>query len=224
MANDTLAKRIATDPAYERTRENNAEFEAAARAAKIFSDSFRALTNTASDERLMGRLNQAMSKVVKTDLVSARGERNVATGDVLLLNGFEFNGRTKLRTIFFVQYTATIDRATGNLVVDIPEFVPKDRLKAPRGTTHFSLVYGAAEIDFVTGDYKEVTANTAEMVYGKAPQTAINLSQALTANSVRPLFLALGVRFYQEVNGAFYQLNAGKFNALCVVKVDKPAA
>jgi hypothetical protein len=33
-------------------------------------------------------------------------------------------------------------------------------------------------------------------------------------------FLALGIEFYQEVNGQMYPLKNGAFNALSLVKVD----
>jgi len=48
----------------------------------------------------------------------------------------------------------------------------------------------------------------------------INLANAVTAASTHPLFLALGIEFYQEVNGQMYPLKNGAFNALALVKVD----
>jgi hypothetical protein len=42
----------------------------------------------------------------------------------------------------------------------------------------------------------------------------------VTAASTKPLFLALGVEFYQEVNGQMYPLKNGAYNPLALVKVD----
>jgi len=41
----------------------------------------------------------------------------------------------------------------------------------------------------------------------------------VTANSTHPLFLLLGIQFYQQVNGINYPLKNGSFNALKLVKV-----
>lgn len=43
---------------------------------------------------------------------------------------------------------------------------------------------------------------------------------AVTAASTKPLFLALGVEFYQQINGTMYPLKNGAFNPLSVAKVD----
>ena len=48
----------------------------------------------------------------------------------------------------------------------------------------------------------------------------INQVNAVTANSTKPLFLALGVEFYQEINGQMYPLKNGAFNPLSIAKVD----
>jgi hypothetical protein len=41
----------------------------------------------------------------------------------------------------------------------------------------------------------------------------------VTANSTNPLFLLLGIEFYQEVNGEMYSLRNGGFNSLAIVMV-----
>ena len=48
----------------------------------------------------------------------------------------------------------------------------------------------------------------------------INLANAVTPASTHPLFLVLGIEFYQEVNGQMYPLKNGAFNALALVKVN----
>jgi hypothetical protein len=41
----------------------------------------------------------------------------------------------------------------------------------------------------------------------------------VTANSTHPLFLLLGVEFFQEVNGQMYSLRNGGYNSLAIVMV-----
>jgi len=220
----TLSKRIATDPAYERTRENMAEFERAGKAGKLLTDSMRILANNARDSRLTSRMAKEMSKVIKTDALNGRGLRTVTDGNLGLLQGFEFNNDARLTTVFFAPYTVAIDRAAGTLNIAIAEFEPKTMINAPAGTTHFSVTAAASEVNFGGNVHTGAHAATAELVYGDQKEAAIALNTAVTANSTQPLFLALGVRFYQQVNGKFYPLNSGKFNALAIVKVDLPAA
>jgi hypothetical protein len=48
---------------------------------------------------------------------------------------------------------------------------------------------------------------------------ALSLTNQLVANSTHPLFLILGIAFYQQVNGVNYPLRNRKFNALSIVRV-----
>jgi hypothetical protein len=42
----------------------------------------------------------------------------------------------------------------------------------------------------------------------------------VTANSTKPLFLSLGLEFFQEMNGDKYALKDGSVNCHTIVKVD----
>ena len=50
--------------------------------------------------------------------------------------------------------------------------------------------------------------------------TATLITHPLTPGTTKPLFLTLGVEFYQEVNSIQYALNSGAFNCLAIVKID----
>jgi hypothetical protein len=63
------------------------------------------------------------------------------------------------------------------------------------------------------------TKATAVLPWDNNATAVINLANAVTANSTHPLFLALGIEFYQQVNGQMYPLKNGAFNALSLVKV-----
>lgn len=85
------AKRIATDPAFQRTRENGMEFGTAGKAGKLLRNAVRVLIQNASDSKMVSRLTREMMKVIKADELSPRGQRNVINGEPALLEGFEFN-------------------------------------------------------------------------------------------------------------------------------------
>ena len=213
------ANRIANDPAFQRTRENGSEFGAAGKAGKILRNSLRALLQNSSDSRVVSRLTSEMVKVIQADATNVRGLRNVIDGEAELLEGFEFNINAKLGSTLFAPFTATIDRVTGALTVNLPSFVPVNMIAAPGGCTHFKIVSAGAEVDFENEVFVADVNESAQLPLGAAATAVINLANAVTANSTHPLFLVLGIEFYQEVNAVKYSLKNGAFNALSLVKV-----
>lgn len=211
--------RIANDPGFQRTRENGAEFGRAGKAGKILRTAIRALLQNSSDSKMVSRLTRDMIKVIQADLTNPRGLRNVIDGEAELLLGFDFNLEGKLSTTVYAPYTATIDRATGQLEITIPAFIPANMINAPGGSTHFKINAAAAAIDFEQNEYEAETSATAELPLNGTLTAPITLTHTLTANSTRPLFLVMGVEFYQQVNGLFYPLKSGAFNALAIVSV-----
>lgn len=214
------AKRIASDPAFQRTRENGAEFGRAGRGSKMLRTALRQLVQNASDRLMTSRLTREMMVVIKADATNERGRRNIIDGEAELLTGFEFNLNGKLSTTLFAPFTASINRVTGELTANIPSFIPANMIQAPAGTTHFKIVSGGAEIDFENKTYVAQQQGTAAIPWDNTASAVINLVNAVTANSTHPLFLVLGIEFLQEVNGSMYPLKNGAFNALSVVKVD----
>ena len=213
------ASRIKSDPAFQRTRENGAEFGRAGAAGKILRTSLRALLLNSADGRMVSRLTQRMMKVIQADAVNERGLRNVIDGEAELLTGFEFNIRGKLGTSLYAPFTTNIDRAAGELTVDLPPFVPANMIAAPSGTTHFKIISAGAEVDFEEETFVVSNSETAILPWNAAPTVAINQLNAVTAASTKPLFLAVGLEFYQEVNGQMYPLKNGAFNPLALVQV-----
>jgi len=214
------ASRIKNDPAFQRTRENGSEFGRAGKAGKVLRTALRALLLNSADGRMVSRLTQQMVKVVQADMVSERGLRNVIDGEVDLLVGFEFNIRGKLGTSLFAPFVGTIDRVAGKIKVALASFVPVNMIAAPGGTTHFKIISAGAEIDFEAETFVETHAESAILPWDSTATAAINHINSVTPASTKPLFLALGIEFYQEVNGQMYPLKNGAFNPLSVVKVD----
>ncbi len=213
------ASRIANDPAFQRTRENGSEFGRAGKAGKTLRTAFRALLLNSADNRMVSRLTQAMIKVIQADLVNERGLRNVIDGEAELLVGFEFNIGGKLGTSLFAPFLGAIDRVTGEITVDLASFVPANMIAAPSGTTHFKIISAGAEINFEAETFVVASSETAILPWDMIPTVAINHLNTVTPNSVSPLFLALGVEYYQAVNGRMYPLKNGSYNPLSLVQV-----
>jgi hypothetical protein len=108
----------------------------------------------------------------------------------------------------------------GTLNVDIASFIPINMVAAPSGSSHFKLMSAGAAVDFENETFEVDTNETAQMPLDSIATAVINLSNSVTANSTNPLFLALGIEFYQEVNGVKYSLKNGSYNALSLVKVN----
>jgi hypothetical protein len=214
------ASRIKSDPAFQRTRENGSEFGRAGTAGKILRTALRALLLNSADGRMVSRLTQQMVKVIQADLTSVRGLRNVIDGEAELLSGFEFNIRGKLGTSLFAPFVAGIDRLTGDISVDLDSFIPANMLAAPTGTTHFKIISAGAEIDFENETFVEAHSESDILPWDATATAAINQVNTVTPASTKPLFLALGIEFYQEVNGQMYSLKNGAYNPLALVKVD----
>ncbi|MBS1755459.1 MAG: hypothetical protein KF741_13355 [Ferruginibacter sp.] len=214
------ADRIANDPNFQRTRENGSEFGRAGKAGKTLRTALRAMLQNASDSRMVSRLTREMVKVIHEDVTNPRGLRNVIDGEAELLIGFEFNRNGKLGTTLYAPFTAVIDRVAGTLTANLAAFVPQNMIAAPGGTTHFRIVSAGAEVDFENESFVVDSQQTAVLPWDANPTAVINLPNAVTANSVHPLFLALGIEFYQQVNGQMYPLKNGAFNALSLVNVN----
>jgi hypothetical protein len=213
------AERIASDPAFERTRENQQEFARAGKAGKVLRTALRSLLIHAADGHLVSRLLKEMMRVVKADATSDRGLRNVLDGELELLEGFEFNENGKLSQTLFAPYTASIDRATGVLSISLPGFVPGQMILPPVEATHYQIVSAGGPVDFTTGGNGISTTTTGILPLGNDMSAAVDHSFDAGANSTQPLFLVLGISFFQAVNGKYYTLKNGAFNALTIVKV-----
>ena len=212
--------RIATDPAFQRTRENGAEFGRAGKAGKVLRNAVRTLLQNAKDNRVTSRLTGEMMKVIKADITTPRGMRNVIDGEAELLQGFDFNINAKLGTTIYAPFSSAINRVAGTLTVTVPSFLPAERIAAPNGTTHFNIVSMGAEVDFENETFTTDSKESGILPWDNTATAALNLANAVTANSTHPLFLLLGIQFFQEVNGVKYPLKNGAFNALSLVKVN----
>lgn len=214
-------KRMANDPAFKRTRENGQEFGTAGRYGKYLRNAIRPIIQLASDKRLVSRMLKDLMTIIKTDVINDRGARNPVDGDLNLLNGFEFNNNGILASTLYVPYIATLDRISGEGEIEIPEMVPTQMIKAPAGTTHFKFISAAAEIDFLKGNSVAVYNETAEIAWDNTPLPLTTLLNNVNPNSDLPLIQVLGIQFFQQINGGFYPLNNGMFNALCIVNINK---
>ncbi|MBK8518447.1 MAG: hypothetical protein IPL55_19830 [Saprospiraceae bacterium] len=214
------ADRINSDPTFQRTRENNAEFGMSAAAGKLLRTSVRNLMMTASDNRVTARLTRLMTDVKNLDAANDRGERHVHEGFDLpegkaVLKGFNFNDRAILSGILFKAYA--LNTTSGAL--DITGLVPAMDIVSAPGATHVNIKAGWSKVDFATGEFETVISNAVNLpINGTSGNVALTQAVAPTLASGINVF-TLQIEFYQEVNGNQYSLKNGGYNALAVIDV-----
>ena len=215
------ADRIANDPGYQRTRENNVEFSEVASASKKIRDILRIMILLTHDPKMASRLTSRVFKMMKADAINVRGERKVLYESFNILKDFNFNEAAPLNNTLFVVAASSIDRVSGTVEVVIPEIRPDVHVNKPKGATHFRITAGAALVslnDELERGIMEI--KDSEFLSIKTTTTGFTLSSTLPANALAPIMLVFGVSFYQEVNSVYYSLNNGAFNSLSVVAID----
>ena len=213
--------RYKTDPAFERQRDNAAEFSRAAKGGKLIRSAMRPLIMHAKDRKSALRLTAELKKIIPTDLVSQRGQRNLTLANTVQLKGFEFNSVSLLDEKFYAPFTPQIDRATGTLTINIPAFTPKDMIVAPEGTTHFQIISGGLSADFKNDLSEFDMQQSAILPLDNNATAALTLTHNVSPNSVGTLLIAMGIRFYEQVNGFTYPMKDASSNSLKVVEVEK---
>jgi len=213
-------ERFLKDKAFKPQRDNGIEFGRAGKAVKLMRIAFQDQIGPVKDRILTARMQKRMVQVVKSDTTHRRGGRLVELGDLSYLEQFPINGNAGLEKSFKTEYTASVDRASGDVKLSVPAFIPVNCLEKPESGTHFRLVCAASEIDFAGNKSNTVSSETALMPIDDLPTAAITLTGQLTPASTLPIFLAVGIRFSEVVNGFEDPVEGGEHNALDFVKID----
>lgn len=205
----------------ERVRNNMAEFSTAGRAVKLIREAFKTQISIAKDRHLTPRLQVAVVKVVKADTVHPHGKRTAATGDLVLLEQFQCNPKALFNTVLGTDHSSSIDRATGDVTLIVPPFIPENRLVKPDGSTHFRISATCSEIDFENNTFVTKTEQSALLPIDRLATAEISLTNTMTPGSTLPIFLAAGIQFSELVNGFETPIVGGDSSALCFVKIDQ---
>ncbi|MBS9525967.1 hypothetical protein KI659_18245 [Litoribacter alkaliphilus] len=210
-------ERIMNDDAFERTRENLAEFARAASGAKLLKDAFREITVRARDLRTHNRLYSQALKVLKTDTLSDRGERRIENGEMGLFTGFQFSNNCMFEATIYAKFNVEDDGT--DLKVAFDAFSPRKYLSRPNGATDFRMFLVGTGVNFQNGE------NSSQIMISPVHKLSIDALEGLELTVAKSegggdfQFFALGVEFLQEVNGKTYTLNNGAHNAAKIIQV-----
>ena len=211
--------RIANDPAFVRTRENNSEFGSSARSGKLTRDNLRPISMNATDGRVVARMTKIMTQIKNLDTTSVRGARNVgvamATAQAkALLKGFEFNREAMLSSMLFKPWA--VNTTTG--VITIAGLVPTLDLIYPEGATHVSFTGAYANINYATG-IADVKLTNVQNLPITGTSSAITLTPTVVPTGTGAKIFLLKIEFFQLVNAVQYSLKNGAYNALKIIEV-----
>jgi hypothetical protein len=214
-------ERIKKDPAYARTRENGAEFGRAGKAGKELRNALNEVLTRAADKKISNRMAAIILKAIQADTTNRRGERTVQDGDLTLLKGFEFNEAAPLESILKVSHTIAFDRVAGSTQLAIDAFNPSEEIPQVEGATHARFILATAAVDFGNQGYEVDVDESADVELSVLDQPAINVATAITADTPHPVFVVIGVEYFQEVNGHMYPIQTKTHNPMAIVEVSK---
>ena len=218
-------KRILSDPAFKRTRENMSEFGGSAKVGKSLRMGFVSVYKSMAGVGTVGRLTGVMKRINSV----GTGRRGQRVFDILpnkvLLEGFEFNKNAPLDAMFFAPNDApSLDANRSIATWTIPDFNTDDYILPPVGASHFRLVLATTVLsnfsyneDLKSYEPVEAAENetngisfTTEIALGGMVGADINLSVDLGFSVALPATVgvvsAIGIIFYQEINSQFYEL------------------
>ena len=213
------AERIASDPAYRRTRENASEFTYCSKAGKVFRQAFAAFSKKTMDRDINQRTMKVMFAIKNLDETSARGARSVAVAmerdnAKTLLKGFDFNSSAPLSSILTKKID--LDSSSGSLI--IPDFNPERDLKSASEATHVSFQSAWTRIDFANYSFDSKYSQVVNLAL-QDEQTSIQLTPSGSPEGSGVDFYAVLIEFFQEVNGVQYALENEGFGVMHLLEV-----
>lgn len=215
----TNPNRYKTDRAYQRVRENNAEFTYSATMGKLIRYAVKPFTLEVSDNTLVPRLTKVLMGIRKYDKISRRGERKAEnafhTPDAQnMLRGFEFNLQTPLKCVLSKNLIFDID----NNALSIPKLKCSTELTFPLGATHFDMQLGLAQID-IENNLSQFTYSNIFVGNPSMAITDVNLVLKDIPDMKGIKIYLFKIEFYQEINEEKYKLYEGNFNSCQIIGI-----
>lgn len=211
-------KRIKTDPKMARVRENGSEFGHCSKVNKVFRQGLKPFYAGYTLTQFHSRLQGAFTTIKNLDAVHARGSRTVAAGlehtdGKQLLQTFSYTPACAFSTWAGFEPLFNWDNQT----LTVSGFNASG-LPFISGSTHMQLRLGILDFDFESLQYQlnMSAVLTVDRAFGAD-------TFDLAPETVRPIvsrgIAVLGVRYFQDVNGAFVALQGQQAVGFQVVAV-----
>jgi hypothetical protein len=212
-------RRVLTDPVFEMTRQNNAEFTRACKANRLLRRAFKLAMHNKADRYVSGRLTKTMFMILQSDSVNDRGERRVTKGELNILEGFNFNRDTSLQNVVRAPYSVTINNDVSLATISFPLFMPKAMIETPSGANACMLTGIAASLNLEEETFPVDPVQTDVFDIRRHSREPLQLQLPIIEHkSTHSIIIAIGIDFFHETRGR-YQPVEKMHNAMAVVKV-----
>jgi hypothetical protein len=217
-------RRVLTDPVFEVTRQNNAEFARACKANKLVRHAFRLAMPNKADRYVTGRLTKTMFNILQRDSINDRGERRVTKGVLDILEGFNFNRDTSLQNVLRGPYSITINHDVTQATISFPSFMAKAMVETTSNANACMLTGIAASLNLEEETWPVDPVQTDILDIFRHPRETLQLQIPVHEHkSTHDIIIALGIEFFHEVGGRYQPVDK-RHNALAVVKVFRSVA
>lgn len=211
------SKRMATDPALERSRENSTEFGRASAVAKQIRLAMREVLPLFQEGTMQTRLNKRILQLIKGDGINDRGKRQLIPENLPLLIGFSFNGGSAWKDVYYAPVQRSFDRSSGKVLVVLPQHWASAVLSLPKKATGVRFTVAAITVDTENDAYYSCHEHSPILpVSGPIPEQRFELD---TGRMELPVILTAGIAFFKEVGGYQVPLEEPMSNALDVLDV-----
>ena len=211
-------KRVLSDPVFELTRQNNAEFARACKANRLLRHAFVLGLLNKTDRYVSGRLTKTMFNVLQSDTINGRGERRVTQGVLGILEGFNFNRDTSLQNVLRAPYSITFNHEAMQATISFPSFIAKAMIETTSGANAFKLTGMAASLHFEKETFPVEPVQTDLLDISRDHQTLMIQLPVEEHQPGNAVIVVLGIEFFHEIRGKFQPVDK-KHNALAVLKV-----
>jgi hypothetical protein len=209
-----------TLPAFEGSRGTSNQFKSAAKGASLLRRTFGDALLHCCDNMVHSRLTKRLQTVIYDDKISKKGEQNLLSGDIRLVNDFWWNGNVHIRTIMANGFTVKVERKTGMVTFHIPSFIPKKALTGSVAATHYKLIASATEIDWIDNGRVAEMDSTDYMTWDRNATEPMSLVVLLKKKSKLPIVSCMAICWYKKVSGEMYELRDMRYNTAGIVGVD----
>lgn len=212
------SKDVRTKKSMQRVRENGSEFGDCSRVNKKFREALRPFYSHHKFTFFHSRLMTLFTAIKALDVVSARGKRQVFRGlehdaGKALLRDFKYTPDCVLSQV--LPFESTMDWAT--YTFQFPKF-SMDRVSFIAGATHVALQFGVLDFNFETLEYALHMAD-GQMLPKDFAGTRLSMTSTSLPTGLGIQLAVLGIRYYQEVDGAMYLLHAQNGVGIAVVSI-----
>jgi len=203
-----------------RTKENNSEFAIAAKQGKVIRDALRVLN--VGDKFLTSRMLQVVRSGIALDDTNERGKRILSNNEAkTVLKGFELNNNANFLSVAPIKINFTTGAT--ETTIDIKNLLDGDLtlkdLYSPEGTTH-AQAFGIAAIIDISPEVlqvKDIIVAQSEIATKSEPISLPNL--VYEAPTTELVIIALAIKFYQQVNSEFYDLQNGAYDVAKILDI-----